>query len=209
MNRLFAFATFGLVFASVGCRGAPKMEPWSPFAPNVYLRLAEEIQALERPAAIRRLEEIAELDNFGGVVLCRMLFEAREGREFRAPRTGARELGGLDLSEWPLAPISVVGGVPFYVRYSNVTSGSGSPERAIDYLNYCLRECRWREERYAVATRADIDSAASQFLTDRHWPRPLSSKEFRFFLSQVNAPLEEVWVPRPRDIPLEGRRVSW
>jgi hypothetical protein len=95
--------------------------------------------------------------------LCRMLFEAKPGASFRPPGLGAPVYIWRDSREtWPLEPITIYNGLPILVvRGYNL---SGAAEWPIDYLQYCLTDCRWRTERVKPLSAERIHELMEEFI---------------------------------------------
>lgn len=105
-----------------------------------YLSVAKSLQEEGSDKAILRLGSWADTGKHEDqvVILCRMLFEAKKGTDFRRPRIGgAAFLGGTDYPDWPLEPIDIYESVPILI-----TSGymlGGFPEASSRYLVSALR----------------------------------------------------------------------
>ncbi len=126
-----------------------------------FLRAAEVLQKMGKNEACRRLLALTEEKEGDGVpvgALCRLLFKAKKGSDFRHQLVGAVGfLGGTSYDDWPLAPITVVDGVPFLVPM-NFHFLAGAPESDKDYLKYCMKECDWNDVKFAPKTHR-IDEA--------------------------------------------------
>src|SRR5262249_15811381 len=121
-----------------------------------YLQAAAGLQAVGRDEACKRLRALASYERLSALlfeeqdreeeklfVLCRMLFTAKPGGEFRRPATGgAGFCGDTKYEDWPLDPIEVVGGIPFKVARAKGAL-AGTPERPDGYLSYCIQHCDW------------------------------------------------------------------
>ncbi|NQU10392.1 hypothetical protein HQ590_06365 [bacterium] len=146
-----------------------------------YIRAAVSLQALGKD------EACAKLLAHGGdavVVLCRMLFAAKTGGEFRRPMIGgATFLGGTGYSDWPLEPIECVDGVPFLV-----TTGyflAGFPEPPASYVTYCMTNCVWSSYQWRIPTAEEKRTALGKLLALQKWKRPLDWGERRFLSTQI------------------------
>src|SRR5262249_13627438 len=119
----------------------------SEYRVDAYISAAAALQSMDKERAIECMRTLAnnkeQHRRFNSVfVLCRMLFTAKPGTEFRGPHLGsAGFLGGsypTDIEEykdWPLEPIELVDGVPFCIVWGY--SGMGASESAEQYLSYC------------------------------------------------------------------------
>ena len=140
-----------------GLAGCPKEDPvgdiWgfiSDFKASHYLTEAIRLQKLDETARVAALRELSRNSKRASDVypLCRMLFEAKEGKEFRAPRLGAPGfVGTTNAADWPLEPITIHRGVPILVVTGYALFGLPEPPQA--YLDYCLGACRWTTERFS------------------------------------------------------------
>lgn len=75
-----------------------------------------------------------------------MLFQAKPGGEFRGPMIGGAFFIGGTYRDWPLEPIAVFDHVPILVVTGYVLAGW--PEPPGWYVDYCLKNCQWRDARY-------------------------------------------------------------
>jgi hypothetical protein len=95
--------------------------------------------------------------------LCRMLFEAKEGELFRRPALGGPWLVAHGSTpNWPLEPIAIFKGVPILVARGYTLLGH--PESPPDYLEYCLKACKWREARYTPRSPHELQAIVEQFI---------------------------------------------
>lgn len=148
------------------------------FRSRWYLQRAFELQALSAEERIDKLRAMAADRAISGrvFVLCRMLFEAREGGAFRHPAIGeamfmSHEWGGREnawspatysYTDWPLDPITIYEGVPILVVFGYELGGV--PEPAASYLEYCVLECRERAERFKPMTDDQVRGVIERFL---------------------------------------------
>ena len=133
-----------------------------------YLRVAAELQALSPEARVGRLRELARNPVRSQEIfpLCRMLFEARQDGEFRRPMIGsANFVGATSYRDWPLEPIVLFEGVPILVVKGYELAGK--PESAAAYLDYCVKRCRWRKERYTPASSSQLRAVVNRLLAAR------------------------------------------
>lgn len=146
-----------------------------------YLQLASDFQALKPDARIRRLRELARDPDLSTEIfpLCRMLFRARDGENFRAPRLGGPGFVGGTRGGWPLEPIALFEGVPILVVHGYGLGGLAEP--ATMYLDYCLQSCRWSDSRYVPKSAPVLRAVVERFIaghpevaavaTDADWLR--------------------------------------
>jgi len=151
-----------------------------------YLSVAKSLQEEGRDKAILRLRSWADTRKHEDqvVILCRMLFEAKKGTEFRRPGIGgAAFLGGTDYPDWPLEPINIYEGVPILITHGYALAGT--PESSRRYLDFCIENCDWRQARYSVQSHDELKELITKWLTSRKWPTPLSARDRAFFTDQA------------------------
>jgi hypothetical protein len=126
------------------------------FRSDPYIRAAESIQALGKERGAATLLELAKTR--GGskaIVLCRMLFVAKPNAEFRRPALGAPVfIGG---TKWPLEPIALIDGVPFFVVLGYALKGL--PESPETYVRDCIENCDWNGYRFKAKTAQEKQKA--------------------------------------------------
>jgi hypothetical protein len=171
-------AFLAAVFAIIGTVRAGPSEPLSglsdlyfdTFKADTYIQAAVELQAIGRERALRRLHAMAlDRDSYSKVIiLCRMLFAQSASSNFRAPRLGMpMYLGGTNDTDWPIAPIEVVDGVPFLI-----TSGyllAGKAESAESYLRYSESDADWSGLHYTIKTTQEKQDALTKLLASPKW----------------------------------------
>ena len=179
---------------------------YGPFRCESYLEAAEALQALPETQRLAQLRAwTAGRNGIRGngeletqvVVLCRMLFEPKEGQTFRAAIKGGPvyvgDPPGLDPYQprspppWPLVPITLVDGIPFCIQTGTGTI-AGQLESAENYLYYCSHEFQWTSRRYAPATLEARQKALAKLINDHAWPRPLTDKDTKFLSDQLLPP---------------------
>ncbi len=173
-------ASLGLC-ALAACGGPEPIDVFAfigEFRASRYLDLAVRIQRLESPAREAALRELAQDRRRASDVypLCRMLFEAKEKGEFRRPMIGgAHFLGSTTYDDWPLEPITIFQGMPILVVTGYVLAGH--PEPPGGYVEYCLKECRWKDTKFAPIEAATRREIVAKFIAenpklDADWLRP-------------------------------------
>lgn len=153
---------------------------------DTYLKLATELQSLDRTNALARLHVIAKDFHHGtrAIILCRMLFAQRPGLDFRRPMLGGPSLlGGTDYSDWPLEPIELVDGVPFLITRGYFLAGKAEPDEW--YLNYCETNCDWSNFRFTLKTERQKQEALNKLLASPKWKKPLDVYERKFLTKQI------------------------
>ena len=118
------------------------------------------------------------------VVLCRMVFTAKEGAEFLGILQGHTDFfGGTTYADWPLEPIEVVNGYPFWIVSGYALAGAAQP--ASSYVSYCIANCDWNAFRYRELSAKDKRAALAKLLSSPKWKRPLDGNEEWFLSSQI------------------------
>jgi hypothetical protein len=134
---------------------------------------------------LMRLAVLAEPEDDTAIVLCRLLFRSREGGPLRRPMLG--EPGFLGRGEpdgrWPLEPVHLFRGIPFYVVW--FYGLAGLPESGPIYLSYCLRNGVWNGEAYPQLGDEELRVSAEEFIESGSWSEPLRKDERHLLLSQV------------------------
>jgi hypothetical protein len=153
-----------------------------------YIAAAGKLKAVGKDEAVKLLRAAAVKDSLSPpdpvLHLCRMLFTAKKSKEFRRPMIGApRCLGDTDWKDWPLEPIEIVDGVPFLIVAGYVLGGQ--PERTVDYVDYCSKECEWGKNDFPAKTDAQKKAALEKLLASKKWKRPLDKSEREFLSSQI------------------------
>jgi hypothetical protein len=123
-------------------------------------------------------------NNVDVFILCRMLFSERVGTNFRRPWLGESVfLGGTGYDDWPLEPIEIVDGIPFYViRGYNLAGLAEAPDQ---YVHYCDTNCDWSEVVYTSKTQQQKRAALHKLFYSLKWKRPLNPDEQYFLSSQI------------------------
>ncbi len=151
-----------------------------------YLLVASELQTLSKKDAIAQLQQLADSrkHNEQVVILCRMLFEAKENSEFRRPMLGGPQFyGNISLKDWPLEPITIIDNIPFKIVIGYMLAGHA--EEAPEYLKYCLENAQWTNRIYAQRTKKDIDSAFQTLLKSNVWKKPLDQWQLGLIHQQI------------------------
>lgn len=144
------------------------------FKAHPYIRAAAVLQGLGRTRACRVLarlaarEAAADAGTYRAVVLCRMLFVAKPGGQFRGPAVGAPSLlgepwfAGTQDSDWPLYPIALSDGAPFLICWGYTLGGY--PESSEGYLDYCMSQCAWSDFHFSLKTAPQEEQALQDLL---------------------------------------------
>lgn len=117
-------------------------------------------------------------------VLCRMLFVAKPGGEFRRPATGqAAYLGGTGCADWPLEPIECIDGVPFLIATG--AASVGVAETRESYVQYCMSNCVWSSRHWRLPSSEEKRAALASLLSSKAWKRPLDERENKYLAAQI------------------------
>jgi hypothetical protein len=150
---------------------APRVDPFTfldGYRIAHYLDAAAKLQALAPDERAARLRHLALDPTRGSEVypLCRMLFEATPGGEFRRPGIGAAHfIDGGRYEDWPLEPITLHQGVPILIVDAYTLAGYA--ERPDSYLEYCLTQCKWRDTTYATLRPDHGEAAVRDLIASR------------------------------------------
>jgi hypothetical protein len=157
-----------------------------------YLRAAVALQDMGRERAVEHLRAwAAKGADERPIVLCRMLFTARTGGEFRRPALGAAlfvgggmlEARGSEYKNWPLEPIELVDGVPLLVTRGYALGGRA--ERPSSYLAYCVEHCDWSTFRFRAKSPAKKAAALKKLLMLEKVKRSLDRADVDFLEAQL------------------------
>lgn len=156
------------------------------FKPGPYLAVAASLQADGKDKAIQTLAKWARDEKYGYkvFVLCRMLFTAKPKGEFRRAAVGVHFFfGGTGDDDWPLEPIELVEGIPFYLVVGGALGGKA--EHPLMYLSYCTKNCDWSTEKYGPKTPEQIRKALDKLLVSPRWKEPLSKEDKEILSAQA------------------------
>ena len=126
-----------------------------------------------------------EFDDHTAIALCRLLFRSETGGALRRPMLGEPGFlgGGENDGRWPLEPIHLFRGIPFYII--SLYGLAGLPESSSMYLSYCLRNGIWNNEPYSEFSDETLQVIALDFIRTGPWDEPLSTDQQQLILSQV------------------------
>jgi hypothetical protein len=159
---------------------------------NPYLRAAVALQGMGRERAVEHLRAwAAKGDDDRFIVLCRMLFTARPGGEFRRPLLGAALFVGGDMLQatdseyknWPLEPIELVDGVPLLVTRGYALGGRAEPPSS--YLAYCVKHCDWSTFRFRAKSPAQKAAALKKLMSQEKVKGKLGRVDVEFLEAQL------------------------
>jgi len=160
----------------------------SAYKSKSTLQDAVSLQAMNRESAVRELRDMAQPEHGNKscevYVLCRMLFVQSNSLAFREPLLGGPDFIRGSSSDWPLAPVALVDGVPFIVVKGYTLGGlAESPEQ---YLDYCLSNCCWSNFRYEREPQEKLQTALDSLLNAAPWSQPLTDWDRRFLSMQID-----------------------
>jgi hypothetical protein len=154
-----------------------------------YLAAAVNLQMVGQEMAVKLLKDFsnsAPLDK-RAIVLCRVLFAARQGETFRRASSGIPsslgELGTQRAEDWPLEPIELVDGVPFLIVRGY--SLGGYPELASDYLDYCIKNCKWSTFKYSPKNAEEKQRALDKLVGYLRFKARLPEADENFLSAQI------------------------
>lgn len=192
-TRLCVFLIIGMAVAASSCSSVSLKRLPSfydgglDYKVDPYIRAAVSLQALGKDKGCERLLALARsssdvLQGQQVFILCRMLFAAKPGADFRGPAIGAPTfLRGR--SDWSLEPIECVDGVPFLI-----TRGydiDGCPEQSWSYVDYCMKECVWSNYHWRLLTYAEKKAALAKLLASNKWKEPVDERDIEFLSAQI------------------------
>ncbi len=132
------------------------------FQSGHYAEFANQLLTLKIEQRVKLLKDWCKEYPEQIIVLCRMLFQAKSGGEFRRPQVGKPLFVKGTAKQWPLEPIAVVEEIPFLVVRGYAIAGE--PEPSIDYLEYCLKNCDWTSKTYANHKPKHLDAAITKLM---------------------------------------------
>jgi hypothetical protein len=174
-----AFAMLA-TFDFAGSFDVSSLPTLSNYKVDPYLRTAVGLQKMGKEAACQALQSSMTTNRdmrsyYKHIVLCRMLFKARDGRTFRRPAMGGTTFfGGTVYADWPLEPIELVDGVPFLIAGSYRLGGG--LEEADKYLRYCMDNCDWNTFQFRVVTAKEKADALDKLLKSPKWKGSMDSE---------------------------------
>ena len=129
-----------------------------------YLALARALQEEGKDVTIAKLWH---WDGMGYedqvVILCRMLFEAKEGQASRGPVTGSEPfLGGTSDEDWPQRPIVLHKNVPILIEEADEFGLWGRFWGST--VDYCVKSCNWREAKYTEMDAETLREVIQDFI---------------------------------------------
>jgi hypothetical protein len=163
------------------------VDPYIQAAAELQARPAKEAVALLLGAASRHQDRFTNGDlDERTTILCRMLFSAKPENKPHYPGSFlCLYLGGTSGTDWPLAPIELVDGVPMVIAQPTPFINGRLPEEAQSYVRYCVANCDWNPLRYTPKTAAEKSAALAKLLASPKWRRPLDAGEQEFLSAQI------------------------
>ncbi|MFC7336440.1 hypothetical protein ACFQY0_04560 [Haloferula chungangensis] len=152
-----------------------------------YIAVAAHLQMMGKEEAIRILESWADSGNHEDqiIIFCRMLFTTKRKQDFEAPLLGRPVyMGQKSLERWYLSPIEIYDGIPILVTDGYCMEGIKGTSRM--YLNYCIKNCEWSEQRYSPVSLDQLKVVIGRWLDETKWLKPLTDRQRTFFVNQAN-----------------------
>jgi hypothetical protein len=157
-----------------------------PFKVELYLRIASKLQQLGKEKACKTLLRLAVNDYQGKVsCLCRMLFRPKKKcDECLDPHLGAMSFLDDTLEgDWPVAPLEMQNGVPFFVVFGfNV---GGTICNSVKDVKCCIQNRDWSDTRFDLITKEDQQKALADLLASKKWKKQLSKRARDFLSAQI------------------------
>lgn len=157
------------------------------FRADPYILAAMELQSLGREKALVRLHAMAQRKELDAPVwyLCRMLFAARPGSQFKGRGIGNHLYPDNTMdADWPLEPIELVDGVPFLLPVALFFTGEWPP---VDlYVKYCEASCDWSSYRFSLKSERQKRDALSKLLMSPRWKIALPEAALKEFEMQIS-----------------------
>ncbi len=163
-----------------------------------FLSVAASLQQMGQEEAVARLKVWAKdgMNEDQVVVLCRMLFEKKEGGEFRRPMIGGADFfGSTSYGQWPLEPIAIHKGVPILITRGY--SLGGWPEPSSAYLEYCVKNCQWGTVKFVEQDTDVLKKIIADFIKTSGWKKELRAEEQHFLMNQAEPPVGGDGKPAP------------
>jgi len=163
------------------------VDPYIQAAAELQARPAKEAAALLLGSASRHQDRFTNGDlDERTTILCQMLFSAKPESKPHYPGSFlCLYLGGTSGSDWPLAPIELVDGVPMVIARPTPAINGRLPEEAQPYVRYCVMNCDWNPLRYKTKTPAEKSAALAKLLASPKWRWPLDAREQEFLSAQI------------------------
>ncbi|SRR6266567_274524 len=157
----------------------PKIAAWQ-YRPDAAVDSANALISCGKDAACAALVKVVKAEgglerrtevNEKACHLCRLIFRPTNSiRLLRPPRLGAPAdlpYNSMVEGDWPDLPFSVAKDVPLSMSLGYF--GSGIPEKAQTYLEYCKANGTFRTHLYQAPTSLTASNALSQILNSPAW----------------------------------------
>lgn len=157
-----------------------------PFRSRPYMEMASILWSLDSEKRVALMKKWCADYDHQMIILCRMLFQAPEGKSIRRPKLGGPLFYEGEMKDWPLEPIVMVDQVPFLVTQGYVIGGL--PESARVYLSYCLgKNYAWTPKSFYYSSPAQLAHALEVLKNSRE----LTDETLRILEVQVERGLED------------------
>jgi hypothetical protein len=153
-----------------------------------YIRAAVALQAMGREVACQTLFAATKTNSiidYRFDVLCRMLFTHRGTNAFRPPFRGTCSYYLGQAVDWPLDPIEIVDGIPFFIRVGCRGQGGTGPQSGESYLRYCMTNCDWNTYTFREVTAQQKSDALTKLLASEKARPTVTDAAKKFLEAQI------------------------
>ena len=153
-----------------------------PFRSSDYMDFAAILMSMKPEDRLKLMKAWCEDYDSQMIVLCRMLFEAPEGRSIRRPHIGMPVFLDGKIGDWPMEPIAMRNEVPFLiVRGYDI---GGEPESSRVYLSFCIaRQYQWTNKSFYVSSQSQLTHELNELKGSREW----SEASIEFLTAQIRS----------------------
>lgn len=163
--------------------------PKRAFRAKAALAVAEKLHGRGRDETISAIGGLGKLreDKTTAIVLCRLVFEKKEGSPpFAGNQEGLEEyVGKIPPEDWPDSPISIIDGTPIYVRKMLLYSGPNDPKFPEKCSKWFSETWAWRKTPVQARTGDERRRAVRKLIDSTKWREPLSEWDLRFLRDQA------------------------
>lgn len=153
---------------------------------NSYLKLASYVQNLSRTKALEVIRECTKSGKYEDqiIVLTKLLFQAKKNTNLRRPYIGAAGfLNKTDYADWPTEPVMIINNIPFLITGGYVIGGT--PEPAWKYLEYCIENGEWTENKYLIKNQEELNDGLKALFASKKWNAELTTSDKNFLKKQI------------------------
>ena len=169
---------------------------FSSFKSSEYIDIAVFLQSMSKEKSIETLKSWADSGHYEMevIILCRMLFEAKDDKPFRRPNLGAPVFCGSHevessassqaFARFSLEPICIADGVPFLVVKTYIIGGAPQ-EKASNYLSYCIANTNWSTFKFKKKDAESLKKALENLIQTRFKDHELDKADYFFLHRQI------------------------